>query len=107
MEPITIITLLTAGIPFLTAAIKKILRTEKWPEDHRKGWHGLIPIVLGILSTGLYEKSRGSDWVTALAVGLGSGGAASSARDLDKNLVQVFSALRSILKPSQEDHPQD
>jgi hypothetical protein len=98
MEPITVISLITATLPFLTAGIKKLLRTEKWPESSRKGWHALLPVALGILSAGTYELSRGSDWVTALAVGLGSGGAASSVRDVDKNLLRLAESVLSLFQ---------
>lgn len=98
MEPVTIVTLLTAVIPFLTAALKRILPTSQLDEAKRSGLHALLPIVLGILSSGLYEYSRNKNWITALAVGLGSGGAASSARDIDKSLIGIASALSSLFK---------
>lgn len=97
MEPASMIALITAAIPFVTAAAKKILKTEKWGEK-KSGWNALIPIVIGIVSAGTYAHSQGNDWATSLAIGLGSGGAASSVRDIDKNLINLFGALRSLAK---------
>src|SRR5262245_49065916 len=100
MEPTSIVALITTLIPFATAAVKKILKTDQWGEK-KTGWNALIPVAIGILSSGVYAYSQGSDLLTALAVGLGSGGAASSARDIDKHLLNLFGAIRSILaKPS-------
>ena len=104
MEPTSMIALITAAIPFVTAAAKKILKTEKWGEK-KSGWNALIPIVIGIVSAGAYAHSQGSDWVTALAIGLGSGGAASSVRDIDKNLTNLVGAVLSLLKGPQENKP--
>lgn len=101
MEPVSIVAIITAAIPFVTAIAKKLFKTEQLEESKRKGINALIPIVLGILSSGLYEYSRSQDWVTALAVGLGSGGAASSARDIDKNLIGLLGAVSSIFKKPQ------
>ena len=100
MDPITIVALLTAAIPFITKGVKKLIekRTAKLDEPVRKGVHTLIPIVLGVLSSGLYSYAETGDWVTAMAVGLGSGGAASSLRDIDKNLLKVAEAVGSLLK---------
>lgn len=97
MEPTSIVTLITVLIPFATAAVKKILKTDQWGEK-KTGWNSLIPIVLGIVSSGVYAYSQGTDVVTSLAIGLGSGGAASSARDIDKHLLNLFGAIRSLLK---------
>ena len=75
MEPASMIAIITAAIPFVTAAVKKILKTDKWGEK-KSGWNALIPVILGIASSGVCSYSRGNDLVTALAVGLGSGGVA-------------------------------
>ncbi|MCG3206155.1 MAG: hypothetical protein KCHDKBKB_02882 [Elusimicrobia bacterium] len=104
MEPASMIVLITAAIPFVTAAAKKILKTEKWGEK-KSGWNALIPIVIGIVSAGAYAHSQGSDWVTSLAIGLGSGGAASSARDIDKNLTHLVSAVLSLVRKPPTDNP--
>ena len=104
MEPASIIAIITAAIPFVTAAAKKILKTDTWGEK-RSGWNALIPIVIGIVSAGTYAHSQGNDWVTSLAIGLGSGGVASSARDIDKNLTHLVSAILSMIKGSKENKP--
>jgi hypothetical protein len=101
MEPASIIAIITAAIPFVTAAAKKILKTDTWGEKKR-GWNALIPIVIGIVSAGTYAHSQGNDWVTSLAIGLGSGGVASSARDIDKNLTNLVGAVISFLKGLQK-----
>ena len=95
MEPVSIVALITAGIPFLTALCKKLFKTERF--EAKQGIHTLIPVVLGILSSGLYARSQGSDWVTAIAIGLGSGGAAASARDIDKSLTGIATAVSMII----------
>jgi hypothetical protein len=97
MEPTSIVAIITALLPFATAAVKKILKTDQWGEK-KTGWNALIPIVLGVVSSGVYAYSQGSDIVTSLAIGLGSGGAASSARDIDKYLLNLFGAIRSLMK---------
>jgi len=102
MEPVSVITIITTVIPLVTAAVKKIINTGRLEESNRKAINGLIPIVLGILSSGLYEWTRSHNWITALAVGLGSGGAASSLRDVDKNL-NLVGSLRSLFKPEPPD----
>ena len=96
MEPTSIVTLITVLIPFATAAVKKILKTDQWGEK-KTGWNALIPIILGIVSSGVYAYSQGTDPVMSLAIGLGSGGAASSARDIDKYLLNLFGAIRTLL----------
>ena len=98
MEPVTIVALITAALPFVTALAKKLFNTDQLEETKRKGINALIPIVLGVLSSGFYEYSRSHNWVTAVAVGLGSGGAASSVRDIDKNLIGLVNAIGSIFK---------
>jgi hypothetical protein len=100
MEPASMIALITAAIPFVTAAAKKILKTDTWGEK-KSGWNALIPIVIGIVSAGTYAHSQGNDWVTSLAIGLGSGGVASSARDIDKNLVHILGTLRVLIGSKQ------
>jgi hypothetical protein len=100
MEPMGIIGLITAGIPFATSLLKKVFRTGKLENKKRKGINTLLPIIIGILSAGLYAFSQGQDWVTALAIGLGSGGAASSARDIEKNLIRMVEAIGQVLKKS-------
>ena len=52
-----LIALITAAIPFDTAAAKKILKTVKWGEK-KSGWNALIPIVIGIVSAGAYAHSQ-------------------------------------------------
>jgi len=96
MEPVSIVALITAGIPLVTAVFKKVFKTDQLDEKPRKGVNALIPVVLGILSSGLYSYSQGQDWMTALAIGLGSGGAAASVRDIDKNLTQLMAAISGL-----------
>jgi hypothetical protein len=98
------IAIITAAIPFVTAAAKKILKTDTWGE-RKRGWNGLLPILIGIASAGVYAHSQGNDWVTSLAIGLGSGGVASSARDIDKNLTNLVGALLSFIKGPQDNKP--
>lgn len=99
MEPITTITLITAGIPFVTKLFKKVFKTDKVKDvKTKKGLNALIPVVIGVLSAGLYALSQGQDWVTALAVGLGSGGVASSGRDIEKNLVRLMEGISRLVK---------
>lgn len=97
MEPTSMVTLITVLIPFVTAALKKILKTDQWGEK-KTGWNALIPVVLGIASAGVYAYSQGNDIVTSFAIGLGSGGAASSVRDIDRHLLNLFGAIQSLLK---------
>ena len=97
MEPVSIVALITAGIPFLTAVFKKVFKTDRLEGPSRKGINVLIPVVLGILSSGLFAYSEGQDWITALAIGLGSGGAAASARDLDKSITGIADAVSHLL----------
>jgi hypothetical protein len=97
MEPISIVSLITVGIPFVTAGIKKLFGTSKIPDDYRSGVHALLPIIIGILSTGLYTYVQTNDWKLALVAGLGSGGAASSVRDIDKNLTGIVASISQIL----------
>ena len=104
MEPASMIAIITALIPFITAAAKKILKTDQWGEK-KSGWNALLPIVIGIASSGVYAHAHGSDWATSIAIGLGSGGAASSVRDIDKNLTNLVGAILSIIKGPQEDKP--
>lgn len=96
MEPVSIVALITAAIPFVTALAKKFLNTDRLPEKPRKGIHALLPILLGVLSSGFYAFSQGNDWMTALAIGLGSGGVAASARDIEKNLIRFIEALSRV-----------
>ncbi len=96
MEPMSIVALITAAIPFVTALAKKFLNTDRLPEKPRKGLHALLPVLLGVLSSGFYAYSQGNDWMTALAIGLGSGGAAASARDIEKNLVRFVEAVSRV-----------
>lgn len=98
MEPVSIVALITAAIPFVTAMAKKLLKTDRLEETKRKGLNALIPVLLGVLSSGLYAYSTGQDWMTSLAIGLGSGGAASSARDIEKNLIGLVNAIITLVK---------
>lgn len=97
MEPVSVVALITAAIPFVTALGKKLLHTDRLSEKPRKGIHALLPVLLGVLSSGLYAYSQGNDWVTALAIGLGSGGAAASARDIEKNLIRLLKGIGLLI----------
>ena len=97
MEPASMIAIITALIPFVTAAAKKILKTDQWGEK-KSGWNALLPIVIGIASSGVYAHAHGSDWVMSIAIGLGSGGAASSVRDIDKNLLSLMETICSLFR---------
>lgn len=98
MEPTSIIVIITAVLPFITAAAKKVLKTDKLSEQTSKGVNAIIPIVLGVLSAGLYSYVEDRNWVKALAIGLSSGGVASSARDIEKNLLGIVSSILKIVK---------
>lgn len=104
MEPTSIIAIITAAIPFITAAAKKLLKTDQWG-NRKKGYNALIPVIIGIVSSGLYARSQGFDWITSIAIGLGSGGAASSVRDIDRNLLQVANAILLIFKNQNKKDP--
>jgi len=58
MEPLTLIAIITALIPFATALIKKIFKTDELPVG--SGINTLIPLVIGIISAGLTAHSAGS-----------------------------------------------
>lgn len=92
MDPIAASALITTVIPFITAGIKKLF-TKKLPDKYRYGVNAVIPLALGILSSGLYTYSQTRDIWASLAAGLGSGGVASSARDIDKNLTKILESL--------------
>lgn len=85
-------------IPFVTALAKRLFKTNTLPDPKRAGINTLIPIVLGILSSGLYAYSVDPNIWAALAVGLGSGGAASSVRDIDKHLLKIVESILKISK---------
>lgn len=93
--PIAIGVLITTAIPFVTAAAKKFL-TKKVSEKYRHGVNAIIPLVLGIVSTGLYTYQQTKDVLVSVAAGLGSGGVASSARDIDKNLTRIVEAVYKL-----------
>ena len=95
MDPVTAGALITAVIPFVTAGVKRLF-TKKVPEKYRHGVNCVIPLVLGIISTGLYTYQQTNDVWVSLAAGLGSGGVASSARDIDKNLTKIVETLYKI-----------
>jgi len=97
MEPVSIVALITTAIPFVTALAKKALKTEKLQDRARKGINTLLPVLIGVLSSGLFAFSQRNDWMTSLAIGLGSGGAAASARDIEKNLVRLVEALGKLI----------
>ena len=105
MEPITILSLITSGIPFLTALIKKVFKTNRIQVPLKHGIHALIPIIIGILSSGLYSYSQNKDWLTSLIIGLGSGGAASSFRDIDKNLTRIAEAVIKLFENKNDEKP--
>lgn len=96
MEPTTL-GLITAAIPFVTSAAKKVFHTERLEVKKRKGLNALLPVLIGVLSSGLYAFSQGQDPITALAIGLGSGGVAASARNVEKNLVRLTAAVAKIV----------
>jgi hypothetical protein len=104
MEPVSAVAVITAVLPFVTAFFKKILKTDQWG-PRKSGWNALIPVVLGVASSGVYAYAQGTDVVSSIAIGLGSGGAASSARDIDKNLINLFGAIRTMAE--KEDTPKD
>jgi len=104
MNDLMVMTGNTMLIPFLTALAKKVFRTEKMSEQTRKTFHTFMPLVAGILTNGLYEYQRSQDWKLALAIGLGSGGAASSFRDVDKNM-NLLGSMRNVLKEPENTQP--
>lgn len=97
MDPITIAALITTGIPFVTAGLKKLF-TKNIPDKYRSGVNAVIPLVLGIVSTGLYTYQQTNNVWAAVAAGLGSGGVASSARDIDKNLTRIVETIYKLVK---------
>lgn len=98
MGTIEIVGLITAIIPFLTKVVKDVFNTKRFKEPTRKGINALLPIIIGILSSGVVSYAQGMDWKAALAIGLGSGGVASTARDIEKNLIRFVGAVASIVK---------
>lgn len=98
MGTLEIVGIITAVIPFATKIVKNWFKTETIKDPYRKGINALIPVVIGIVSSGLYAFSQGQDWLTALAIGLGSGGVASSARDIEKNLIRLVEAVIKLIK---------
>ena len=97
MDQLIIIAVNTLIIPFVVAGIKKLFRTDKLSEQSRKTLHTILPLAAGILSSGLVEFQKSGNWKLALAVGLGSGGAASSLRDADKYL-NVTGTVRDMFQ---------
>lgn len=97
MDPITISAIATAVIPFVTAGIKKLF-TKNLPEEMQSGVHAVIPLVLGILSSGLFTYQQTHDVWVSIAAGLGSGGVASSVRDIDKNVTKIIETLYGLIK---------
>jgi hypothetical protein len=106
MEPMTVVAAITAAIPFVTAGIKRILTRRVQDDEKRRGINTLIPVVLGILCAGLYDFSQHQNWAQALAVGLGSGGAASSVRDIDRHVVGIVESLYRIARREKNEPPQ-
>ena len=102
MDQLIVIVVNTLAIPFITALAKKLFRTERLPEQTRKSLHTLMPLAAGVLTSGLVEYGHSHDWKLALAVGLGSGGAASSLRDADKNLNMIGSVRGMFQKKDDE-----
>lgn len=92
MDPVTL-GLITAGIPFLTALVKKLFKTTEKP-----GVNTLLPLAIGILSAGVTEYSVTHNVVQALTIGLGAGGVASSVRDFDKNAVGLIGGVLKLVK---------
>ncbi len=92
MEPFAIAGVITTLIPIISTGIKKLLKTDKLSARLKKGVNQLIPLVLGVLSTGLYAMSQGADWRLSLAIGFGSGAIAQNVRDLNKRF-NIISAL--------------
>lgn len=97
MEPITAAALITAIIPFITAGLKRLF-TKRLPDRIRPGINAVIPLVLGMVSAGLYTYQQTGDIWAGLATGLGSGGVASSARDIDKNLTRIIETAYTIAR---------
>lgn len=96
MDPITVSALITAGIPFVTAGLKRLITRKLVTPEKQPGINTLIPLVLGILSTGLYTYSQTHDVVLSIAAGLGSGSAAASMRDVDKNLTGIVESIYKL-----------
>jgi hypothetical protein len=98
MDPITIVSVITVAIPFLTAFVKKLLKTDSTETTASKGINALIPLVLGILTAGAYSYQVDHNLINAFVVGLSSGGVASSARDIDKSLIGFASVVAGFFK---------
>lgn len=100
MGVIETVGLITTAIPFVTKLVKGIFKTKKIKQPYQKGINALIPVLIGVLSSGMFAYSQGMGWMTALAIGLGSGGAASTARDIEKNLIRLVEVSSKIfIKP--------
>jgi hypothetical protein len=77
MEPITATAIATAVIPFVTAGLKRIF-TKRLPENVRPGINAVIPLLLGMVSAGLYTYQETGDVWFAVAVGCRWRGVVSS-----------------------------
>lgn len=97
VDPVTITALFTAVIPFVTAGVKKVFTRSMEATDTRSGINAVIPLVLGILSAGLYTYRTTHNVWGAVAAGLGSGGVASSVRDIDKNLIGIVENVYKLV----------
>jgi Kef-type K+ transport system membrane component KefB len=95
MDPISASAVATVAIPFITAAIKKLF-TKKLPDNVQPGINTVLPLVLGMVSAGLYTYTQTHNVWGAVAAGLGAGGVASSARDLDKNLLGIVASVYKL-----------
>ena len=100
MDPVSLGALLTAVVPFITAAAKKVLKPQLeriQDEQLRSGVVTLLPLLLGVLSGAAASYAQGTDLVSALAAGLAAGGVGSSVRDVDKNMLGLAQSVTLIV----------
>lgn len=100
MDPIVLASLITAVGPFVVAAIKKILPTDKLPENQQKVAHKTLPLVVGLLASILncYAGDPSQSLEVCVLAGLAGGAGASYIRDTDKNLLGIVNAVAKLLQ---------
>jgi len=105
MTPAIIAALITVGVPLVTGLLKKVLKTDKLPEEKAATVHQMLPLALG-LTASVLSCAAGActgegcpaspDWVQCVLYGLAYGAGGSYLRDFDSNITKVAAATAKL-----------
>jgi len=98
MDPLSLIGVITAVGPIITAGVKKVFKTDDIAtKDARKIVHKTIPLVVALLAAGTSHVLAGMPVEQAIMAALAGGLSGSYVRDMDRHGLKLIQNLALLV----------